>query len=168
MRFLLIALGFLCSNRARAEDDCTFSQSDQKKIRASVQERHPGATLDVDSRALRWTTPEAETTLVYGGCVDLGSEITESRPRSAKRSEKEVLARALMLAERFWTPDLISAGAVATETLRRSVGKKQWRRVLEPGQVRYEFRDPTYTVLAVTHRLADGKEVVRLEWVGAF
>lgn len=158
----------LLSLHALAEDDCSFSQSDQARVRTAVQQRYPGAILDPARGELRWNTPELDTAVVYGGCVDLGSVITESHLRPGKRSEREVLARALALAERFWTPDLISSGAVAAESLRRNVGKKKWRRVLEAGQVRYEFQDPTYTVLHVTHRFADGKDVVQLEWVGAF
>lgn len=158
----------LLSLTAQAEDDCTFDQSSQTEMRSAVQQRYPGATLETETRELRWTEAQEVTTLGYGGCVDLGSVITQTRQQSAKSGEREVIARALALAERFWTPALISSGSVATDVLRKSLGKQKWKRVLEPEQVRYVFKDSTYSVLQITHRFADGQDTVRIEWVGNF
>ena len=135
---------------------------------SAVQQRYPGAAVDAETRELRWTGAQDVTTLGYGGCVDLGSVITQTRQQPAKSGEQEVIARALALAERYWTPGLISSGSVATDVLRKSLGKQKWKRVLEPDQVRYVFKDSTYSVLQITHRYADGQDMVRVEWVGNF
>ena len=151
-----------------ADEDCTFDETHQATVIASIAARFSGGTPNVSDRLVTWTSAtEGTTTFRYGGCYDLGSVITRSTPLATRRTQNQVFALARELALRFWSNDIVSANR-ATETLLAGLDGTKYTVEKRNGRMLFSVLSPSYVELYVEHEYKDGIDRVEIGWQGHF
>ena len=168
MKSLIVPFLCLVSLASDAADDCTFDPRHQANVITSIAARFPGGTANVRDRLVTWTNhAEGTTTFAYGGCYDLGSEVSRATRLAAPRTLSQVFALARELATKFWSNDIVSARR-ATKTLLAGLSKSKYTIEKINGAELFSVSDPGYVELYVEHEYKDGIDRVAIAWQGNF
>jgi hypothetical protein len=163
-----LAIVIISPLRAADDSDCTFDVPSQVRVVAALASVSPPGKIDSSKHLITWTDPvEGTTTFSYGGCFDLGSEVTRSTPRKNPRTQEQVFALARELATRFWGNNLISQ-PLAAETLARALDKAAFSVESAGGRTLFRLEDPAYVEFYIEHVYKAGVDRVVVSWQGNF
>lgn len=147
------------------QEDCSFSQEGQLEALRNVGSRYPGGKTDVKERVITWVSENGtKTVFSYGGCADLGSEISVTSKMKTPRSRQAVLATALALGERFWTKNLIYE-PLALPMLKEGIRRNRFAIEKINGSTLFNIQHgEAFAEFYIEHTYKEGLDTVSVVW----
>jgi hypothetical protein len=156
----IAVLSFYASAIA-ADAECTFDQANQIEVLREMSARHPGGTLDIAQRKLSWEIAGGRIDYQYGGCVHLGTIVSQLDSRATARNQEEIFRVARQLAATYWD-------TAVTEILVNALQRKKYVVDNSNDRTAYAIAHEDYTQLYIEHSHADKVDRVTIGWTGNF
>lgn len=143
-------------------EECTYDLDNQQSVIGAIAQRIDGASLD--GNRLTWKSAAGErTSLGYGGCHDLGLQLTRSTAAAAPRTRAQVFALAQELATSYLAPE-IPDGKRASESLLLGLRQGTYKEQVSGATTHYQVDHEYFIELQLTHRFNDGVDEVTISW----